>query len=173
MMYNQTVDFIEGYIKHTLSDANFPVYDAKFSFTEPADYSSFYIMPFISDSPFKNEFSTSSDAELNNKTVDYLESGTIQIKVDFRGDTSFEKMATFKNSFFMQKNRDFLKDAGFGFMGFTVSPDVITNLNSTSVSQGMTATVKFSTSEIISDTNTIVKDFSVKSQLVKELNNEK
>ncbi len=170
-MYSITALFLESFIKAVLEDDTFSVYDAKFEFTEPANYASFYILPTPPTSNFSNLDSESVDATGDIKTFKYKETQIITIKVDFRGESCFSNMALFKKSFYKQDFKDLLKDAGFGWFGFASMPEAISNIQGSSVNVGMTATIKLSTVEIILDTSPVIKSFNVTTSIKKDLNN--
>ena len=147
-----------GYIKNCIN--NLEVHDATIPFKEEHDYSAIYVLNLTPTSPHEN-FIGSNQIDENLKAFNYKKTRYINVRVDFRGLNCYTNMATFENSFLQEDYRDFLKEAGFGFLGLSaVSP--ITSLRDVKVKQGLTITVRLISDDLVIEQSPIIKHIDIK-----------
>lgn len=164
-MYKKTAILITSYIKSIIE--NIEVFDATINFKEPENYSAFYIIGIKPTSPFEN-FIGSEQINEDEKTFTFKKTKYVTVRVDFRGDDCYSNMESFENSFLQEDSKEFLKEAGFGFLGIgDVSP--ITSLRDVKVKQGLTTTIKLIRDDLVIDTRQIIKhiDIKVSNNLIK------
>lgn len=157
-MYKKTTIAMVGYIRNCIN--NLAVHDATIPFKEEHDYSAIYVLNLTPTSPHEN-FIGSNQIDENLKAFNYKKTRYINVRVDFRGLNCYTNMATFENSFLQEDYRDFLKEAGFGFLGLSaVSP--ITSLRDVKVKQGLTITVKLISDDLVIEQSPIIKHIDIK-----------
>lgn len=157
-MYKKTATAITGYVKNIIE--NLEVYDASKTFKESDNYCAFYILNLTPTSPHEN-FIGSEQLNEDIKSFKYKKTRYVNVRVDFRGTNCYSNMATFENSFLQEDFREFLKEAGFGFLGLSaVSP--ISSLRDVKVKQGLTTTVKLISDDLVVEQSPIIKEFDIK-----------
>jgi hypothetical protein len=157
-MYKKTMIMLIAYLKSINTDLK--TFDATIPFREPDNYSSIYIVAITPQSPHEN-FINQTQKDDDTKVFTYKQTENISVRVDFRGPQCYENMATFKSSFLQEVNQEFLKEAGFSFLGLG-SENPITNLRDVKVKQGLSVTMKLNVSYLIEDESPIIKDVNIK-----------
>ena len=160
-MYKSSFKALRAYIKSII---NISVYDAMEDFKEDDNYSSIYITnitPLTPHSTLKDEYLELKEDQTEIKIFEYKEDSYVTARVDFRGSDAIENMAIFKNSFVKDIQKELLKEAGLGYLGFSnYSP--IPLLRNVKAKTGMTITLKFFVTESIKDEAQIIKIFDIK-----------
>lgn len=166
-MYKIAVTTLVSYIKNIFPDL--AVFDANYKFNSPDNYALIYILNLKPTTPHENlKNETSINQENQTKVFTFKESTYLDIRIDFRGSSSYENIATFKSSFLKEKNKEFLKEAGFGFFGINGLKPLV-SLRDTKAKEGMTITLKLMASNLVTDESQIIKTFDLDVQIVNKI----